>query len=173
MPWNMLRIAIIYDATSPYDVRVERDRSLCAGRCSIQHLHRKRRPQEPETARPEDRSTICTWPSRLTFTGMNRDGSISGIHTCPDRPTHISSPTLSNPTHTKWFNTVAFVAQAANTLGNERRNQLSGLPQRALNFLVFKTFPIRESMSLQLRAEMIFRIANLFGQWHTSLTRTL
>lgn len=152
MSWK-IGIAIIYDATSPYDVRVERDRSLCAGGCSIQHLHRKRRPQEPETSRPEDRSTICTWPSGLTSTGMNRDRSISGIHTCPDRPIHISSPNFSNPSHTEWFNTVAFVAQAANTLGNERRNQLSGLPQRTLNFLVFKTFPIRESMRQQIRAK--------------------
>lgn len=133
----------------------------------------KRRPQEPETARPEDRSTTCTWPSRLTFTGMNRDGSISGIHTCPrsSNPHLFAKPFESNPREVVEYGRVCCAGRKH--AGHQRRNQLSGLPQRALKFLVFKTFPIRESMSLQLRAEMIFRIANLFGQWHTSLTRTL
>jgi hypothetical protein len=85
-------------------------------------------------------------------------------------PHCFAKPFESNPPEVVQYGRICC---AGGTLGNERRNQVSGLPQRALNFLVFKTFPIRESMSLQLRAEMIFRIANLFGQWHTSLTRTL
>jgi len=71
------------------------------------------------------------------------------IHWDEQRRKHKRHPHLSGssnphrfpkPFESKWFNTVAFVAQAANTLGNERRNQLSGLPQRALNVSVFRPF---------------------------------
>jgi hypothetical protein len=55
--------------------------------------------------------------------------------------------------------TSAFVQQTKGTLGDERRNQVFGPPQRRVDFSVFKLFDIRESMRVQLRTE-VFNLTN-------------
>ena len=58
-----------------------------------------------------------------------------------------------DPTIGRWFNTAAFVAQPANTVGNAGRNTLYGPPQRRLDVSLFKSLPLNDTMRLQLRVE--------------------
>ena len=67
---------------------------------------------------------IYSWSSGFPFTVLNSNGAISNINLGNDRSESgdwFGEP-LENPTNDEWFNTAAFVAQAPNLLGNERRN---------------------------------------------------
>jgi hypothetical protein len=65
---------------------------------------------------------------------------------------------LTNPSIAEWFNTAAFVAPGG-TFGNARRNSIEGPGQQLFNMAFTKIFPIRESRSLEFRAQF----SNIFN----------
>jgi len=83
--------------------------------------------------------------------GNNAQGNIQGGQN--DRPNAIHNPNISNRTANHWFDTAAFALQQFGTLGNAGRNNVYGPAQQALNFSLWKDFPIRESIKLQFRCE--------------------
>jgi hypothetical protein len=77
-----------------------------------------------------------------------------------DRPNQTGGANLSSPSKNRWFNTSVFVQQPANTLGNERRNQLFGPHFANVDLSLLKTFPaFHEKTNVQFRAEC-FNLAN-------------
>ena len=67
-------------------------------------------------------------------------------------------------TRNDWLNKAAFAVPAPFTFGNERRNDLVGPAYKNVDFNVSKSFPLREDLNLQFRAEFF----NFFN--HTNLT---
>ncbi len=67
----------------------------------------------------------------------------------------IGDPNLDNPSPSPgyWFNTAAFASPAPFTFGNFGRNRLRSDYFRNFDLSVFRQFPIRESVRLELRAE--------------------
>jgi hypothetical protein len=90
-----------------------------------------------------------------------------------DRPNYVSGQSLvvSNPTPTQWLNPVAFV-RANNSFGNAGRNILTAPGFEDIDFAISKMTAIRESVSLQFRAEA-FNIMNHpnFGQPVNNITQ--
>jgi hypothetical protein len=71
----------------------------------------------------------------------------------PGQPVRVADPSIA-----EWFNTAAFVAPA-NAFGNARRNSIEGPGQRLFDMAFTKIFPIRESRSLEFRAQF----SNIFN----------
>jgi hypothetical protein len=65
----------------------------------------------------------------------------------------VGDPSLSGASVAQWFNTGAFQAQPAFTIGNVGRNILTGPRSRHLDLSFFKTFMLNERLRLQFRAE--------------------
>lgn len=76
-----------------------------------------------------------------------------------DRPNVVGSPSLSNQTPERWFNTAAFTFPAPGTFGNAGRNVLDGPGYQNVNASLVKNTGLTESMTLQFRAEFF----NLFN----------
>ncbi len=91
--------------------------------------------------------------------GSNR--SADGDTRNPDRPSlnpsFTGSVVTGNPN--QWFNPAAFILPPANTYGNLGRGVYTGPGLAEVDLSLFKTFKIRERLSLQGRAEM-FNVAN-------------
>jgi trimeric autotransporter adhesin len=68
------------------------------------------------------------------------------------------SVSLANPSIAEWFNTAAFVAPTG-VFGDSRRNSIEGPGQRLFDMAFTKIFPIRESRSLEFRAQF----SNIFN----------
>jgi hypothetical protein len=96
---------------------------------------------------------IAYWQSGQPFTVTNGAARINLPGVLTDRPNMISDPKLDNPTIAKWFDTSAFEAQTAGTVGDQRPNQLHGPPARRIDISLFKTFKLTERFSLQFRTE--------------------
>ena len=75
-----------------------------------------------------------------------------------DKPNIVAHIT-SNGSLTQNFSVASFAQQPLGTAGNERRNQLFGPDLRRGDLSLFKTIPIHERLSLELRAEC-FNITN-------------
>jgi Carboxypeptidase regulatory-like domain/TonB dependent receptor-like, beta-barrel len=110
-----------------------------------------------------DFNAIAVVASGLPFTVTNATPreNISSAATQPggvtvsDRPDRIAgcSGYAANPTVTNWLNAACFFPQPLYTAGNSGPNILYGPPNRHLDIALFKLFPIRESVQLQLRGE--------------------
>ena len=67
---------------------------------------------------------------------------------------------LSNPTVAAWFNTAAFTQPAVGQFGDARRNSIIGPGSLVFNMATTKSFPLKESRSLELRAQA----SNIFNR---------
>ena len=94
--------------------------------------------------------------------GHNQSGNLNtidfSIHERPDVvPGRSNNPVTGDPNH--WFDASAFQLQPANTIGNLGRNTLIGPKLVNCDFSLFKQFALRETKTLQFRAE-VFNILN-------------
>jgi hypothetical protein len=85
------------------------------------------------------------------------DVSLTGLGS--DRPNVIGSSQVSNQTLTQWFNTAAYKKQDPGTFGNAGRNTVVGPSSWNLDTGVWRTFPIRERLKLDVRFEA-FNVLN-------------
>jgi len=88
-------------------------------------------------------------PFNLTVSGDIANTGNSGY----ERPDVVGDWHLSNPTPQEWFNTAAFKAPAAFTFGDAGGNPLRTDRVIRFDMSVFRSFPIKERASLQLRVE--------------------
>ena len=86
------------------------------------------------------------------FTVLNSSGSQSEIGLANDRPNMTGKMDYPKKIG-EWFDISKFALQGAGLQGNEQRNQVYGPGTQALNFSLFKTFPIWENANLEFRAE--------------------
>ncbi|MBM3810845.1 MAG: TonB-dependent receptor [Acidimicrobiia bacterium] len=120
---------------------------------------------------------ILTLQAGRPFTVRSgRDESNTGVGTTTDRPNVIGDWRIPNPTPERWFNpctltatgarrncaandTPAWQINALNTFGNAGRNILIGDGLANLDFGLYRSFRIKEKMSLQFRTEF-FNLTN-------------
>ena len=74
----------------------------------------------------------------------------------PIRANYTGQPVFTSGTNTaaEWFNTAAFAAPPAYTFGNVGRNTVEGPGMQIMDLAVTRDFHLRESLRLQVRAEM-------------------
>ncbi|MGH9345547.1 MAG: TonB-dependent receptor domain-containing protein, partial [Terriglobia bacterium] len=79
-----------------------------------------------------------------------------------DRPNLVGDPNVANPTAAKYFNPKAF-SIPVDAFGNFGQDELRSAAVYDEDFSLFKEIPIKESVSLELRADAfnIFNIQNL------------
>jgi hypothetical protein len=77
------------------------------------------------------------------------------------RPNRVGDPELpSNERSTaRWYNTAAFSQAGQFTIGNASRNPVVGPAYRTFDAMVGKTFPIKEQVRAEFRAEA-FNVTN-------------
>lgn len=74
-------------------------------------------------------------------------------------------------TVSEWFNTSCYSQPTAGTLGNERRNDLTGPRNTNLDLSLFKEFPIAREYAIQFRANLFSALNHpLFDNPNASLT---
>ena len=78
-----------------------------------------------------------------------------------DRPDLLRNPALSGRTPERWFDTAAFTIPARGSFGNAGRNILDGPGLKSINVSLLRNFSVRESLSLQFRAEAFNLLNNV------------
>ena len=108
-------------------------------------------------------------PSALSGASVTQDLLPAGANA--DRPNMVHSAKTSNPNIHQYFDTTAFQLQAPGTAGDQRRDQIYGPHDRRMDLSLFKTLPVTERFSLELRAECfnIWNISN-FATPNNSIT---
>ena len=88
-------------------------------------------------------------------------GDVCNCSAYSQRPDLVGDPRSGfSQRREKWFNTAAFVTQAAGTLGNAGRDILSGPGSTTVSFSLFRIINIKEKARLQFRTEFF----NLFNK---------
>jgi hypothetical protein len=115
-----------------------------------------------EVAKGWQLNTIGSWSAGQPVTPVNST-SISGTEQTNggDRPDLVGNPNaLSGPKGPGlFFNKAAYAAQTPGTLGDSERNTMYGPHYRHVDLSLIKSFPIRESVHADFRAEC-FNITN-------------
>jgi len=90
-----------------------------------------------------------------------------------ERPNEVGNPRMAHATRSEGFNTAAFVVPATGTYGNAGTSPLYSMHVVNTDMSLFKSFPIREQMSLTFRAEVfnVFNIQN-YGVPDSTITDT-
>jgi hypothetical protein len=107
-----------------------------------------------------------TITSGLPFTPrlLNDINDVNGGTNGTLRPNLVPGQTVSlaNPSSGEWFNTAAFVAPAAGTYGDVRRNSIVGPGSKVFDMAFTKNFPLKEARVLEFRAQAtnIFNLVN-------------
>ena len=117
-------------------------------------------------------NVLEVWGTGLPFTVVNAT-DVSNTNpgaSGADRTNVVGNPNLAQPRVHEFFNTAAFQAQAAGTLGDEARNQLHGPHIRHADVSLFKTLKVHDAITMQFRTEC-FNLANSanFGAPNASL----
>jgi len=111
--------------------------------------------------------------SPLAVTQATNNNAFAGFGI--QRPNRVANPELPadqrTPAH--WFNTAAFTNAPQFTLGSASRNPVIGPAYKTLDVMLGKTFPLREDLKLELRAEA-FNVTNTpsLANPNTSFTPT-
>lgn len=97
--------------------------------------------------------------SPLAVTQANNLNAFAGFGI--QRPNRVRDPELpaDQRSTARWFDTSAFTAAPQFTLGNSSRNPVVGPGYRTLDVMLGKTFPIKEDLRVELRAEA-FNVTN-------------
>jgi hypothetical protein len=164
-------------AQNPFDLKAERGRSIFDARHRLVVSYQWNLPfwRQPDNWYQSilgnwQVNGITTFMTGTPFTVYDsRDVSLQGgapeiSGFSSDRPDLIGNPNNGSRTTAEWFNTGAFQqlqpgGQAAR-FGNEGRNVVEGPGFTQWDFSAIKNFRIRESTSLQFRAEFF----NIFNQ---------
>ncbi len=93
-------------------------------------------------------ATLSVLESGFAFTPGLSTGT-NGIGTRPDQV----APVRLLRTKAEWFDTASFVAPANGFFGNARPSTIRGPREISFNIATYKTFPLRERLNLQFRAE--------------------
>jgi hypothetical protein len=104
-------------------------------------------------------NAVANWQTGVPF-GVTNSTALANTGGT-DRPNLVGNPELpkSERTPQRWFNTAAFQAQPANTVGNAPPTVLHGPSQRRLDLALFKELKLHTSTTLQLRYE-VYNVTN-------------
>ncbi len=110
-------------------------------------------------------NALYFYQTGLPFTVQNTQNApdpgatYDGFTNLMSRPNIIGKAKAANATPAMYLNTAAFAVQAAGTLGNERKNQITAPNDTSFNLSLLKAFTLRDELKLQFRAEA-FNVSN-------------
>lgn len=125
-------------------------------------------------------NSLLSFNSGAPFTVFSgQDTSLTGENN--DRAEVVGNPFQGVPSSNQaagvvyWFNPSAFALPTPGTYSNQSRNEFHGPPTYQVDFSIFKTFKIRERISLQLRGEIfnLFNTRDLSGPNNTATSSGL
>jgi hypothetical protein len=104
---------------------------------------------------------ISHWQTNAIVTarsGQNYNLTVSGDiantgNTGYMRPNRVGDPNIGSRSASKWFNTAAYAIPSQYTFGSEGRNSLQASNYWNADFSVVRSFPFRELIHLDFRAE--------------------